>query len=332
MKDNMKNNLVYRCLSCLWRSTILKWYRDHRKRKEEAYWAEHEKRCGREHPDKTFYVIRRRDLYCGLFSLFITNLKRIDDAVKQGYIPVIDMQNDFNIYLAEDKVGKENAWEYYFKQPMEYSLEDIGKSRHVIIGSGAVPPMFPYLDIKFLTGESGELAYWRKQVRKYITLSDEAQRMVEKEYNRLFVREDKVLGVKCRGTDYTNGKPRNHPVQPTPQQAVSKALEIFEAQGCTKVFLATEDAAFYEIFRQKFGSRLITNKIDYMVYQGGSTGKEEYEQKNGGYQAGMEYLITTMLLARCQCLCAGCVSATVGALLLTEGYEYVYLFDLGIYE
>ena len=69
-----------------------------------------------------------------------------------------------------------------------------------------------------------------------------------------------------------------------------------------------------------------------MVYQGGSTGKEEYEQKNGGYQAGMEYLVTTMLLARCQCLCAGCVSATVGALLLTEGYEYVYLFDLGIYE
>lgn len=328
----MKKNLVYRCLSYLWRNTILKWYRGNRKRKEEVYWAEHTKRPGRDHPDKIFYVIRRRDLYCGLFSLFITNLKRIDDAVKQGYIPVIDMQNDFNIYLSEDKVGKENAWEYYFKQPMGYSLKDIDKSRHVIIGSGAVPPMFPYLDIKFLTGESGELTYWRERVRQYIALSDEASRLVDQEYNRLFAKEDKVLGVKCRGTDYTNGKPSNHPIQPTPQQAVVKAKEIFAQQRCTKVFLATEDAVFYEVFRQQFGDRLITNKTDYMIYQGGSTGKEEYEQENGGYQAGMEYLITTMLLARCHCLCAGCVSATVGALLLSEGYEYTYLFDLGIYE
>ena len=29
--------------------------------------------------------------------------------------------------------------------------------------------------------------------------------MVDQEYNRLFAKEDKVLGVKCRGTDYTNG-------------------------------------------------------------------------------------------------------------------------------
>lgn len=328
----MKDNVIYKSLSYVWRNTLLKWYRGSKQKKIERYWEEHEVKQGRENPDKIFYVIRRRDLYCGLFSLFITNLKRIDDAVKQGYIPVVDMQNDFNIYLSEDKVGRENAWEYYFKQPMGYSMKDIKRSRRVIIGSGAVPPMFPYLDISFLTGETGELEYWRECVRKYISLSDEAGRLVDQEYNKLFAAGDKVLGVKCRGTDYTNGKPKNHPIQPTPEQAVSKAEEIFVAKGCTKVFLATEDATFYEIFKEKFGDRLITNKTDYMKYQGGSTGKEEYEQENGGYRAGMEYLITTMLLARCDCLCAGCVSATVGALLLTEGYEYTYLFDLGIYE
>lgn len=328
----MKDNVIYKSLSYMWRNTLLKWYRGGKQKKIERYWEEHEVKQGRENPDKIFYVIRRRDLYCGLFSLFITNLKRIDDAVKQGYIPVVDMQNDFNIYLSEDKVGRENAWEYYFKQPMGYSMKDIERSRRVIIGSGAVPPMFPYLDIRFLSGETGELEYWRECARKYISLSDEAGRLVDQEYNKLFTVGDKVLGVKCRGTDYTNGKPKNHPIQPTPEQAVSKAEEIFASKGCTKVFLATEDAMFYEVFKEKFGDRLIANKTDYMKYQGGSTGKEEYEQENGGYRAGMEYLITTMLLARCDCLCAGCVSATVGALLLTEGYEYTYLFDLGIYE
>lgn len=328
----MNENIVYRCLSYVWRNTLLKWYRDRKRQKEERYWQEHRKSYGKENPDKTFYVIRRRDLYCGLFSLFLTNLQHIDNALKKGYIPVVDMQNDFNIYLSEDKIGKENAWEYYFNQPMGYSLQDIQKSKNVIIGSGAVPPMFPYLDIKFLTGETGELEYWRSIVKKYISLSPDAKEIIDKEYQKLFTKEDKVLGVKCRGTDYSNGKPKNHPIQPTPEQAVSKAEEIFKAQGCTKVFLATEDAEFYELFQQRFGDKLITNKTDYMQYQGGSTGKQEYEQEDGGYKAGMEYLVTTMLLAKCDCLCAGCVSATVGALLLTEGYEYTYLFDLGVYE
>lgn len=328
----MNGNVIYRFLSYVWRNTILKWYRADRQRKEERYWEEHEKCRGREHPDKTFYVIRRRDLYCGLFSLFLTNLQRIDDAVKKGYIPVVDMQNDFNIYLSEDKIGRENAWEYYFRQPMGYSLADVRNSRHVILGSGAVPPMFPYLDVDFLTGKTGELEYWRACARKYITLSKDAQEAVEREYRRLFSRDDKVLGVKCRGTDYLRDRPKNHPIQPTPEQALAKAEEIYKEHGCTKVFLATEDITYYEAFHNKFGGNLVVNKTEYLQYQGGSTGKEEYEWKKDGYQSGMEYLVTTMLLARCSCFCAGCVSATVAALLLTEGFEYTYLFDLGIYE
>ena len=311
---------------------MLKWYRGYKTYKTEKYWEEHSVRYGRENPDKTFYIIRRRDLYCGLFSLFLTNLARIDEAVKKGYTPVIDMQNDFNIYLPGDKIGRENAWEYFFRQPAGYSLNDVVKSRNVIIGSGAVPPMFPYLDVKFLRGETGELDYWRKLVKKYIILSDRAKEYIESEYQRLFDEHDKILGVKCRGTDYAKGKPRNHPIQPTPLQAVKKAEEIFKEKNCTKIFLATEDAEFYKIFTSYFGDKLITNKTDYAEYKGGSAGREEYEQGNGGFRAGIEYLTTTYLLARCDCLCAGCVSATVGALLLTEGYEYIYLFDLGIYE
>lgn len=328
----MRKNVFYRFLSFVWRNTFLKWYRGYKVFKEKKYWEEHKTRYGKDNPDKIFYVIRRRDLYCGLFSLFLTNLARIDETIKKGYIPVVDMQNDFNIYLSEDKIGKENAWEYFFKQPAGYTLKDISKSRNIIIGSGAVPKMFPYLDIKFLTGETGELQYWRKRVKEYIHLSDAARQFIDEEYSRLFSKEDRVLGVKVRGTDYATGKPKNHPIQPTAIQAVEKAEEIFNELNCTKVFLATEDAEFYNIFLKHFGDKLITNKTNYMIYQGGSTGKEEYEQENGGYKAGMEYLITTMLLAKCDCLCAGCVSATVGALLLTEGYEYTYLFDLGIYE
>ncbi len=328
----MKDNLIYRGLSFFWRSTFLRWYRQILEKREKKYWEEHSVKYGKENLDKTFYVIRRSDLYCGLFSLLITNLAQINEAIKKGYIPVIDMQNDFNIYLEKEQIGRENSWEYFFKQPAGYSLQDISKSKNVIIGAGTVPKMFPYLDVNFLLGKTGELEYWRELAQKYIVLSDKAQEIIDSEYKRLFGRGDKILGVKCRGTDYTKDKPKNHPVQPSSSQILEKAKEIVRERNCTKVFLATEDVEYYRVFSEYFGDRLIVNKTDYMNYRGGSTGKEEYEQGKGGLNAGMEYLTTTVLLSRCDCLCAGCVSATVGALLLTKGYEYTYLFDLGIYE
>lgn len=328
----MKDNLIYGALSFFWRRTFLRWYRQGLEKRERRYWEEHSVKYGKENPDKIFYVIRRRDLYCGLFSLLITNLARINEAIKKGYIPVIDMQNDFNIYLEKEKIGRENSWEYFFKQPAGYSLQDISKSKNVIIGAGTVPEMFPYLDVNFLLGKAGELEYWRGLAQKYIVLSDKAHEIIDSEYKRLFGGGEKILGVKCRGTDYTKDKPKNHPVQPSSSQILEKAKEIFRERNCTKVFLATEDVDYYRVFSEYFGDRLIVNKTDYMNYRGGSTGKEEYEQGNGSLNAGMEYLTTTILLSRCDCLCAGCVSATVGALLLTKGYEYTYLFDLGIYE
>ena len=183
----MKKNILYRSLSFVWRKTILKWYRNYIKNRVEKYWTEHKVRRGKENKDKTFYVIRRRDLYCGLFSLVLTNLARINEAVNKGYIPVIDMQNDFNIYLAEDKIGKENAWEYFFEQPAGYSLQDISKSKNVINGSGAVPAMFPYLDVRFLLGETGELEYWRELTRRYIRVNFSILEMVEKNMQNILI-------------------------------------------------------------------------------------------------------------------------------------------------
>lgn len=328
----MNGNPLYKILSYVWRNTLLKWYRGHKQKKEDRYWEEHRKSFGRENPDKTFYVIRRRDLYCGLFSLFITNLKRIDDALKMGYIPVVDMQSSYNIYLENELVGKENSWEYYFEQPCGYQLKEVYRSKNVIVGDGKVPKMFPYLDIDFLLGRTGELHYWREKVRENIRLKKETREIIERKYEELFRTGEKVLGVICRGTDYVQGKPRNHPVQPTAEQSILQSEKIMSEYGCSKLFLATEDSGTYQKFLDRFADKLITNKTSYIDYKGGAIGKEESEQVQSRRANGLEYLTTVMLLAKCDCLCAGCVSATVGALLLTEGYEYTYLFDLGIYE
>lgn len=328
----MKNSCMYRWFSRVWRNTVLKWIRSLKKCREEKYWAERLEHLGKENPDKVFYVVRRRDMYCGICSHILSALAHIDEEVGKGRIPVVDLQNSFNIYLTEEQVGRVNAWEYYFKQPFGYTLNDIKKSRNVVVGSYKIPLIFSFWDKDTLMGKTGELAHWRELARKYLILSDEAQRAVDEAQKRLFGEGEKILGVKCRGTDYTNGKPKGHPIQPTPEQALEKACEIFEQQKCTKVFLATEDEAFYSLFKEKFGDRLIVNKSEYIKYQGGSMGEEEYSHSELKKESGMEYLITTYLLSRCQCLCAGCVSGTAVAMILSEGYEYEYFFCLGLYE
>lgn len=317
---------MYRFLSYIWRSTALKWYRSFTDEDRNP------QKLGNENPDKTFYVVRRPNArYCGLFSDFIIFLGKMEAVLKEGYIPIIDMQSEFNMYLAEDKVGKENAWEYYFKQPMGFSLEDIMHSRHVIFGSTARNlTLFPWENVDFLSGKTGELAYWREVAQKYMQLSDRAEKCVESEYQRLFA-GGRILGVLCRGTDYVKNKPRLHKIQPTPEEMYTKIDEMMQRQKCTKIFLATEDGQIYQKFKERYGDILITNTKRYVEYESGGIGRVFYESGNGGYEAGMEYLVTVMLLSKCDCLCAGIVSGTGSAVLLSKGYDEIYLFDSGYY-
>ena len=321
----------YQVASFLWRNTFLKFYRDIRAQREEKYWKEHIRHYGKENKDKTFYVIRRRDAYCGLFSLYITTLARIDTALKKGFIPVVDMQNNFNLYLDEKKIGKENSWEYFFEQHIGKSLNDIKKSKNVIIGDGSVPEMFPYLDVDFLYGKKGNIEYWKDLAKRYIRVNTGIQKYVDELYDKMFLRQDRVLGIRCRGTDYVNEKPKNHPRQPEITDILREAKRIIEEYKCTKIFLMTEDRSYYQACKNEFGDMLTVYNDKFTTYASGSIGKAMYEQASSKYLMGMEYLIETLLLGKCNCLCAGCVSATVGVLLMANEYEYIYLFDLGIY-
>ena len=325
--------MIYRGASYVWRNTLLKAYRAYKKHKEEEHWKEHMERWGGQNPDKTFFIVRRTSTYSGLLSLLLTHLMRIDEAIKKGCIPVVDMQNNFNVYLPEDRIGKENAWEYYFEQPMHYGLQDIKKSRNVLLGSGEVPEVFPYNDVKFASGEDGRIQYWQELAQKYIRLNQKTENYIKELQSQLFAPGDKVLGVKCRGTDYLRSKPEGHPRQPDIEQIIEKTEEVMKEQGCNKIFLSTEDETMYEKLTTHFGDAVVTNKKEYVHYEKGPIGRVVYsEDGKEKYLEGLEYLSQIILLSRCNCLVAGLTSGTIGAMLLTKGYEYSYIFDLGLYS
>ncbi len=327
------HGMIYRVTSYVYRNTLLKVYRSYKKHKETEYWKEHMERHGRQNPDKTFFIVRRTNTYSGLLSLMMTHLMRIDEAVKRGCIPVVDMQNNFNVYLPEDKIGRENAWEYYFEQPMHYGLRDIRRSRNILYGSGEVPEAFPYNDVKFASGESGELRYWRELAHKYIRLNDKTEKYVQELEKQLFTPGDRIVGVKCRGTDYLRAKPEGHPRQPSVEQIIQKTEEVMWEKNCNRIFLATEDAKMYDAFVEHFKDAVVTNKQEYVHYEKGPIGQVVYrEDTKEKYMEGLEYLSQIIILSRCDCFVAGLTSGTIGAMLLTNGYEYSYIFDLGLYS
>ena len=326
------HGIIYRATSYVYRNTLLRAYRSYKSHRETIFWKEHMECHGRQNPDKTFFIVRRTNTYSGLLSLMMTHLMRIDEAVKRGCIPVVDMQNNFNVYLPEDGIGKENAWEYYFEQPMNYGLDDIRKSKNILYGSGDVPASFPYNDVKFVNGESGELGYWQELAQKYIRLNDKTEKYIRELEQQLFAPEDRVVGVKCRGTDYLRAKPEGHPRQPSIEQIICKTEEVMKEQKCNKIFLATEDEIVYKAFTDHFQDAVVTNKKEYVHYEKGPIGQVVYrEDTKEKYLEGLEYLSQIIILSRCDCFVAGLTSGTIGAVLLTKGYEYSYIFDLGLY-
>lgn len=283
---------------------------------------------GEENSDKVFYVIRRAPCSLGLFSYVSTVLGHIKYAVDRGYIPVVDMQNYANTYLADASVGKVNAWELYFKQPMGYTLEDIKNSKHIILSWAEGTKEYPYYR---MVVDPKDYHMWYQYAQKYLCTSDEITRTLFEEQKRLFG-DKRIIGVLCRGTDYINNRPPNHPIQPSVAAVIDKTTTAMQEHNYEYVFLATEDEDIYRQFKKQFKDKLLISKA--RLYK--NTGHKNindvvFDRKNDPYLRGREYLVTIMLLSRCNYMVAGCVGGTYGAMLLTKGFEGMYVFFEGCY-
>lgn len=58
---------------------------------------------------------------------------------------------------------------------------------------------------------------------------------------------------------------------------------------------------------------------------------QEIERDRDEYLRGKEYLTTIVLLSRCNCFIGSRTSGAVGVMMLSSGFEFTYLYDLGRY-
>lgn len=293
-------------------------------------WRERTVSYGNENPDKTFFVIRRATCKVGLFSHVMTNMGLVRYALEKNYIPVIDMQSNLNSYLEESQVGKENAWEFYFEQPCGYTLKDISKSRNVILSDGLITEnnIFPTDKI---ARDFNEYKVWRNVFADYYYVKKDILEEARQLKWKMF-KNERVLGILCRGTDYVNNRPKDHPIQPNVEEMINKTKRVLMECNCKWIYLATEDEEAYQRFHKVFGEKLKVTEAKRCKNTGNMNINDIfYNRINDKYLRGREYLINILVLSECNCLVAGSAGGTYGALLIGPEYEYQYIYNLGNY-
>jgi hypothetical protein len=141
--------------------------------------------------------------------------------------------------------------------------------------------------------------------------------------------------VLCRGTDYTTLKPRNHPIQPEPIEVVERAKKAMEEWNCDYLYLATEDADIYDLFVKHFADKLIlddANRWRTTDLSGGKSNAALFSDKIEKCSDGEKYLSQIYLLSQSTCFIAGSTRGSLGVLLMSNGFEKYYIYNLGAYK
>lgn len=300
---------------------------------------------GEKNPDKVFILIYGYAEDWGFYTTFFGILPIIAFALKNGCIPIIDLKNHYMENFQDiEKAGKENAWEYFYRQISEkYQLEEVYQSKNVILcdlhAEGRY--LIPDWNSKFPI-EEDEYWYWHEYITQ-ILLNEELRSEVDNFLIKAKFNETRVLGVSARAAYVACMKKgaaiiTNHPVQPELKEIIETVERYIEEQKCDKIFLAVDDREWFDTLLEKFGDKcLYVDRPRYHQFKNGIP-VEQLEEKRieisgiSKREQVAEYVVETYILSKCSAMFCGKSSASQMAYFLNgKKYEYIDIYDRGVY-
>lgn len=287
----------------------------------------------------------------GFFAHYVNIIGILKAEIERGNTPYIDMGYFPNCYLKKENVGKVNTWELYFKQPFEVDGIEIGKltplDKNVFLnktnGKKSVVRLIqnyhsygcfqrPEDTCDFLTNPRA-VSWWQKFAHKYTEFNETTKAHIDELHEKLFLSNERVLGILLRGTDFSDNKPKNHPIPPTVGEAIPKIREEFVKKQYDRIFLVTEDERIVDKMQEEFGEKVFAAPQKRYGYTNHKFLNEIYaeDQELDSYQMGLDYITAIALLGRCNALMACRTSGAVAAMILADQYEYTYFWNLGRY-
>lgn len=234
--------------------------------------------------DKIFYIIKRTP-GTGLFSNVVFVLNHLLIARKYKFIPIVDMENFKTIYNEKRKISNTfNAWNYFFENISQYSLNEVYKSNKVIVVSDTFFHHFEY---------NMESKKFKNLIFNYIKIKKKFLNIA-----KIFIKNNfgkRTLGVHFRGTSYKQSP--GHPLPATPKQMIKLVKKVIEKDNIDKIFLSTEEENYLKVFKKEFPEKIIFLKNSYRSNKNDAF--RVYPRLNHRYKLGREILIETILLSHC---------------------------------
>jgi len=268
------------------------------------------------HTFDCFHIIPNIDQMAGFSALISVALTEIQKSIENNWLPVIyfDPAKTSNFY---SESHGDNVWEYFFEPVMKIGYAEL--SKQVESGNIAESQIHRYSDedfhklrVNFLTNPKRVTTIWngtkvedpalwmarnraqgRRFVARYVKPRPHILRKVKK-----FVAENispqYTLGVHIRGTDFAYASPTKPEqyIVAIHQHAKERNLEDF------RIFLATDQVQFVDLFISEFGDRIIT----YESMRSGSDVPVFLWDNADAYRKGEDVLIDILLLSRCNFL------------------------------
>lgn len=263
-----------------------------------------------------YYVIYREEGGAGFFSNYMCVLGHIVFARKLGYIPIIDMKNYSTLYSEDIPVeGVDNAWNYYFQNIDNTSLEAVYQSGRYVLCNGKYMGKYSdkYVMPKWRFPTMRTIAFYTPFIESDMRLRDDLKNEFETAWSSRVGKKDVVLGIHIRGTDMKNRL--GHPTPASTQKYLDKTYDLLERYPeITKIFLATDENNIKEIYENKFQDskyKLFMNEA-FRLWDHGEkkrTGvhetKLENPRKYHKYLMGKEVLQDAWFLKQCDYLLCG---------------------------
>ena len=285
---------------------------------------------GKKNPSRKFYVIRCPQSTLGFFGLYNYVVSHIKKAEEMGYEPIADWKYYPNSSVTKkDTFAKENAWDLYFEPMLDVSIDEVYKSKYVWMSSG---------ESNASLGEARqeeELLKSKAVIEKYMRPGKKVKERFQKRYAEFKMDTEKILGILCRGTDFTASKPQYHTICPSAAQMIDIIEEKMEEWGYYEhIFVATEDKNILSSLKNHYGDRLLVNQQTMIDYTGSKWLNEWYAQTDAEKCSNitLEYFVSILLLSECDALIAPLVGGTLGAMRIKGNYDKVYITQLGSYK
>jgi hypothetical protein len=271
-------------------------------------------------PDVTFYVIRMRPPAWGFFAGVTSVLQGIMYAEKHNLTPVVDMENYWVAELSSTKKinGTYNAWCYFFKQISDFSLEEVYKSKNVILSEGSriLGNDHWFTDRKLLyLREINHLKTISEIINKHITLNKITLDNFNKVKDELNWTPSQTLGVFIRGTAYmTNSGVNDMP--PALESIIVNIKNTLTEKKLTNVYISTEDYDIYSTLCKEFKDFNIVPNIRYKKISSFEVWQKSNKITPGGgillgYDRTLNYLIDILLMTECESCIATLSNASV---------------------